>query len=279
MKEKSNATINQAPPILVNFQLDAQRQQTIFPMDAIVDNICNTSSTTTTTNFPTLPPETVPDSATMTTPPFPDVLVKLENSQEAVPFPTVAANNANTDNVLETAVFEKAHELNRGSSDRLKAPADPFEPNNLLHGTDSSTQAIEPLPTLSDIPSKIPRTTTTGNKALDRAQADIVRGYRQILPRDPSIFTCPSCQKEYLRSAVLTRNGRLPYECEACQMRYKCTLCTRHFRKKADLVAHMRRHTKLQFKCDVCHKEFATRSYFEFHKDTHRTFNFPVAPS
>lgn len=98
------------------------------------------------------------------------------------------------------------------------------------------------------------------------------------LPHYVEIFKCQQCDKRFNRKipykkhvsnherTLLRRSG---VAVETTDTKYVCTVCTKEYKRAADLRQHQLYHQEKKFKCHICLKPFFTKSYLNVHLKTH----------
>ena len=74
---------------------------------------------------------------------------------------------------------------------------------------------------------------------------------------------CKGCEKTFPSPAALKHHVTL----NSNKSEYKCSLCTKQFRLRCELLRHIVSHSK--FVCTVCKKSFSTKKYLKGHVKTH----------
>ncbi|XP_028837482.1 zinc finger protein 574 isoform X2 [Denticeps clupeoides] len=101
--------------------------------------------------------------------------------------------------------------------------------------------------------------TMTGN--LERAEADSVTSCSGLQ------FPCPSCTKVFPTQLRLVRHRRTVHVAER---RFKCSICSKPFKKQIHVRNHLRTHTgERPFQCSDCGKTFSSLANLSRHSLTH----------
>ena len=81
-------------------------------------------------------------------------------------------------------------------------------------------------------------------------------------------FTCETCHKKFLLRSYFLAHQRI--HSKANLKVFPCSLCTKTFKSKQNLIDHEACHLGLKYyKCEVCEKSFTTKTHLDCHLKTH----------